>query len=184
METPRKLPTTSHAVLGMLSFGETSGYDLLKFVETSIGLFWTPAKSQVYAELRRLVEHGYATEREVEQTDRPDKRLYKITPAGERALGDWLADTDVEYESTRSPFLLKLFFGHRAGRETVSAQVRAARERAVAFVTELRAIEEHIKGVPEMAYPYLTLRFGLAHAQATIDWCDQTLGHLGKGGKR
>jgi DNA-binding PadR family transcriptional regulator len=79
----RKLPATSYAILGLLTFGqELSGYDLGKVVEQSIGFFWTPAKSQVYGELRRLVAVGYATGREVEQSGRPDKRLYAITPDG------------------------------------------------------------------------------------------------------
>ncbi|MGH9169144.1 MAG: PadR family transcriptional regulator, partial [Acidimicrobiia bacterium] len=70
------LPTTSFAVLGLLTFGEHSGYELHQLVEQSIGFFLTPAKSQIYAELRRLVSLGYAVEREVEQDRRPDKRVY------------------------------------------------------------------------------------------------------------
>ena len=78
-----ELPSTGYALLGLLTFGEKSGYDLGKFVnETIAHFFFNPAKSQVYAELRRLVARGYATEREVAQRDRPDKRLYAITPTG------------------------------------------------------------------------------------------------------
>ena len=44
------------AVLGLLADGERSGYDLLKAIERSVGFFWTPAKSQLYALLPKLVE--------------------------------------------------------------------------------------------------------------------------------
>jgi DNA-binding PadR family transcriptional regulator len=44
----RALPVTSYAVLGLLTYGERSGYDLTKLVEQSIGFFFTPAKSQIY----------------------------------------------------------------------------------------------------------------------------------------
>lgn len=178
--TDTEIPNTSYAVLGMLSFGEMSGYDLSKAVENSVGFFWTPAKSQIYAELRRLVTVGYATERDVEQTDRPDKRIYRITDAGELALRAWLQDTDLEPESIKSPLLLKVFFGHQVSRETLVAQLRAARERAESLLARFREIEAHIKGLPEMAYPYLTLKFGLTHAQATIRWCDASLRELEK----
>src|SRR3990172_6975272 len=89
-DSKAKAPDTAYGVLGMLTFGQMSGYDLTKAIEGSIGFFWAPAKSQLYAELRRLVTLGWAREREVEQTDRPDKRIYTITPAGEGALRTWL----------------------------------------------------------------------------------------------
>ena len=75
------LPTTAYAVLGLLTFGEMSGYDLKRMANQSIRyFFWSPASSQIYSELRRLKSLGYATEREVAQERRPDKRLYQITP--------------------------------------------------------------------------------------------------------
>ena len=51
-----ELTTTEAAVLGLLSHGPRSGYDLRKAVELSVGYFWGPAKSQIYAVLPRLVE--------------------------------------------------------------------------------------------------------------------------------
>ena len=85
---PRTLPATSYAILGLLTFGEMSGYDLMKLAAQSVAYFWTPAKSQIYGELKRLVEAGFATAREVAQHQRPDKRLFRITPEGEWALRD------------------------------------------------------------------------------------------------
>lgn len=184
-----KLPTTSYAVLGMLSFGqELSGYDLMKAIESSVGFFWSPAKSQVYAELRRLVAAGYATEREVTQETRPDKRLYVITPAGEEALGAWLTEDDPEPEAFRSTFLMRLFFGHRMSQEQVTRQVRAFRAYNEAMLARFRGIEQQIREqAPQQLhdYPHLTLTYGIAHSEAILDWCDQTLKELGKkkGGK-
>ena len=37
--------STERAVLGLLTSGEQSGYDLLKEAERSVGFFWTPAKT-------------------------------------------------------------------------------------------------------------------------------------------
>ena len=60
---------TEVAVLGLLAEGERSGYDLLREAERSVGFFWTPAKTQLYAVLRKLVENGFATSRLVRQYD-------------------------------------------------------------------------------------------------------------------
>src|SRR5437764_6749362 len=92
-KTQTKAPpvtSTEVAVLGLLTHGERSGYDLLRSAEKGVGFFWTPAKTQLYEVLRRLVENGFATAREVRQADRPDKTLYTITREGRARLRDGL----------------------------------------------------------------------------------------------
>jgi DNA-binding PadR family transcriptional regulator len=174
----------------MLSFGqELSGYDLMKAIEGSVAFFWSPAKSQVYAELRRLVAAGYATERQVEQEARPDKRMYSITPQGEEALGAWLTAEDPEPETFRSTFLMRLFFGHRVSREQVAEGVRVYRAYSERMLEGYRGIEQQIREqAPEQMhdYPHLTLTYGIAHSEAMLRWCDETLKELGKrkGGRR
>ena len=68
------LTTTEAVALGVLAEGERSGYDLLKRVEASVGHIWSPAKSQLYAILPRLVDAGAARRRTVGQETRPDKQ--------------------------------------------------------------------------------------------------------------
>ena len=79
---------TEVAVLGLLADGERSGYDLLRAAERSVGFFWTPAKTQLYAVLRKLVENGFATSRLVRQYERPDKTLYRLTDLGRSTVED------------------------------------------------------------------------------------------------
>lgn len=88
--TTQTLTTTEAALLGLLADGELSGYDLKRLVERSVGYFWRPARSQIYAVLPRLVERGLARRRAVAQAMRPDKQVYRITPAGRGALRTWL----------------------------------------------------------------------------------------------
>jgi DNA-binding PadR family transcriptional regulator len=174
----KELPTTSYAVLGLLTFDEMSGYDLTKVVEQSIGFFLTPAKSQIYSELRRLMSLGYATEREVEQDRRPDKRLYRITDRGRRALREWLETGEVESAEIKSPFLVKVFFGAHMRREALLAQVKKMRQRDAEQLQVLKQIETLIKDQDEMFFPNLTLRCGLAHTRAVIRWEDEVIREL------
>jgi DNA-binding PadR family transcriptional regulator len=176
----KTLPTTSYAVLGLLTFGETSGYDLTKLTEQSIGFFLTPAKSQIYSELRRLMSLGYATERQVEQDRRPDKRLYRITERGRRALRDWLETGEVEGGEIKSPFLVKVFFGAHMSGEALLAQVKEMRRRDAEQLQVLKQIETLIKDQEEMFFPNLTLRCGLAHTRALIRWEDEVIRELEK----
>lgn len=173
-----ELPATSWAILGMLTFGAKSGYDLSKMVTKSIGHFFSPAKSQIYSELRRLVGLGFADVEHVNQTVRPNKRLYSITPEGRRELKTWLETSEVEPESIKSPFLLKMFFGALISREVLISQVKQAHEQAQEELQALEAVQAQIKDQPEFLYPNLVLRFGLAHNRASVSWTAQVLEEL------
>jgi PadR family transcriptional regulator, regulatory protein AphA len=169
------LPTTAYAVLGLLSFGEMSGYDVLKLAEGSIGYFWSPAKSHVYSELKRLAAAGYAEEGVVQQDTRPNKRLYRMTAGGEHALKRWLEEAELESEPYKDPFLLKVFFGSLMTPQKLIAQFEGMIEEHERYRAELLAIEEEIKDEETLFHPYLTLRAGLAHVDAAIKWLSESV---------
>ena len=165
-----ELTATEYAVLGLLSWGEQSGYDLRKAAERSVGYFWTPAKSRIYATLPRLVDAGLVRRRDVAQSGRPDKQLYRLTPRGEAALRRWIAESPLEPETSRNTLLVKVFFGDLAGPNAVLAQIRARRDEALQLKSELEELEA--RGRPEDVYPRLTRLYGLEHASAIIRWAD------------
>ena len=167
------LSDTEFAVLGLLTFGERSGYELDKLARRSIGYFWRPAKSKIYAILPRLVERGLATWKPVAQERRPDKQLYAITPAGEEALRGWLDVAEGDLSESRG-LLLKLFFGGHAHPETLKAQVLERKRHAEAKLAELEEIERGIDQEEDF-FPYLTLLHGLDATRATIAWTERVL---------
>ncbi len=170
------IPKSAYLILGLLSLGEKSGYDLKQLADTSVALFYaSPARSQVYTELRRLAEHGYATEREVEQTDRPDKRLYSITKSGEDALRDWLENTPTSADAIKSHLLLKVFFGNRMDRSALTEEVRRYRDDALRFREMLHEIRNVCSGEPGTLFTYLTTGLGIAHSHANESWADEAL---------
>jgi PadR family transcriptional regulator, regulatory protein AphA len=167
------LSDTELAVLGLLRFGERSGYELDKLAHRSIGYFWRPAKSKIYAILPRLVEHGLATSKPVAQERRPDKQLYTITPAGEEALRGWLDVAEGDLTESRG-LLLKLFFGDHAHSESLKAQVLERKRIAEVKLAELEEIERGIDREGDF-FPYLTLLHGLDVTRATIGWTERVL---------
>jgi PadR family transcriptional regulator AphA len=166
--------TTELAILGLLSYGERSGYEIKKAAEASVGYVWQPAKSHLYAVLPRLVEAGFATVREVPQRTRPDKRIYRITARGRRAFGEWL-DQPAEDPST---FLLKLFFGAQTSTDTVVEHVERRRAEVEAELAEYREIEERIRDDEASYFGYVTLRWGIAQAEAWLRWADEIVAEL------
>jgi len=163
---------TEVAVLGLLVDGERSGYDLLRQAEQSVGFFWTPAKTQLYAVLRKLVDNGFATARLVRQTERPDKTLYQITEAGEERLRDGLEQ--IGSSVNKNPLELRIFFGVHRPLDAVVADLEAVRDRAREHLAELEEIEGSFDH-DEYVFPYLTLLRGKANAAADAAWAEQAL---------
>jgi PadR family transcriptional regulator AphA len=165
------LTATEYAVLGLLSSGEQSGYDLKKRADSSVGYFWRPAKSRIYAILPRLVDRRLVRRRDMRQQGRPDKQLYRLTAEGRRALVAWLTSGPLEPEPDRNLLLLKLFFGELAGPEALLEQVRERRQEVERFRVELKAIDSRPRRDNRYdLYPRLTRMYGLAWADAVISW--------------
>ena len=154
--------------------GERSGYDLLKRVRSAIGHVWTPARSHLYAVLPRLVAAGHATGRSVAQTTRPDKTLYRITPAGRAALDEWLESEPTDRET----FLLRLFVGGLVRRESLVDHVERFRERTAAALDELRAIEPTNTREGHDYFHYFVLRFGIEQYELHRAWAEWVLEEL------
>jgi DNA-binding PadR family transcriptional regulator len=163
--------------LGLLAEGERSGYDLLKRAEGSVGYIWAPAKSQLYAVLPRLVEAGLARGRAVRQERRPDKQLYRLTPAGRRALRGWL---DQPAPRTWEELLLKVFFARFATSGALRPQLEDYRLKQTAELDEYQAIEREIASDPARRDGYRTLRYGIELMRCRLAWVDETLEELAR----
>jgi DNA-binding PadR family transcriptional regulator len=147
--------------------------------------YWSPAKSQIYGELRRLESHGLVTMREVPQTLRPDKRLYQITPQGTEAMLQWLRSSGVEPDSYKSALLLKVFFGHMLSYDTTIGLLEERRKQITQELAmcERRSqeIQEKIRGSEtddETFFPLLTLQRSIALCEADLEWLEGALEQL------
>ena len=165
------LTTTEAVILGLLSERERSGYDLLKRAESSVGHMWTPAKSQLYAVLPRLVDAGLASRRTVRQSGRPDKQLYRPTRAGRAAVRDWLENAPPK---SWDELLLKVFFAELGSREALLRQLDDYAEVPRAFLAEYQAI------TPATRYGALTLEYGLELMPARLRWVEKVKRELSR----
>src|SRR3989440_7864888 len=104
-----ELSPTARVLLGMIRKGRRTGYEIKQLVDVSTRFFWAASYGQIYPELRRLEEAGLI-EGEDAPTGGRQRRSYRLTPAGEAALHDWLvSDGDLTFE-VRDEGLLRLFF--------------------------------------------------------------------------
>lgn len=161
-------------MLGLLACsGDRSGYDLQQIARGSVGYFWAPARSQIYAVLPRLVASGLAEPLDLVQGRGPAKRLYRITEAGHEALESWLEDGPIGPEPDRNLLLLKVFFGELMRPERLREQIRERRLEAEQLKAELHEIEHEAseRGSTNM-FAALTRRYGHEWADAVIRWAE------------
>jgi DNA-binding PadR family transcriptional regulator len=162
-----EFPTTTYAVLGMLAFGvELSGYELRRWALNLRFFYWSPAQSQIYAELRRLLAAGYVSERTEPIPNRPEKRLYRITDAGLAEFRRWMDESRVEPPLLRHSVALRVFFGHQTS-------PRRLREILTEYATQLKAqLDELTKlkaGLGEtFDYPALVAGWGQRYYRAEL----------------
>ncbi|MEV0247854.1 PadR family transcriptional regulator [Nocardia sp. NPDC050712] len=178
-----ELPTTSWAVLGMLSHAEElSGYDLKKWADWSLQFFyWSPSFSQIYAELKRLEKHGYATSRTVLQDDGVrGKRMYAITEAGRAAAAQWVNHAPVEAPVLKHSVMLRVWLGHLAEPD----RLRGILTEHIDYAERMRKLAEmDAEGAdenPDWAYPGAVLRWCVRHYEAERDFAKELLTDIAK----
>ncbi|ATF14723.1 PadR family transcriptional regulator [Brevibacillus sp. HB1.2] len=97
-------------ILGFLSYGEMSGYDIKQAFTNSIGFFYDASFGAIYPALRKLEEEGFVTKQEIIQSGKPNKILYRITEAGKQSFRQEI-QTPILPPVLRSDMLVKIFFG-------------------------------------------------------------------------
>ncbi|MEU3271347.1 PadR family transcriptional regulator [Saccharomonospora sp. NPDC006951] len=166
-----------HAILGLLSIRSASGYDLGRAFAGSVAHFWHADRSQIYRTLDRLSAAGAITTEVVRQDGKPDRKVHSLTEAGREELTDWLS-SPLEVEHSKEPFLARLFFAALIGREGVERLLNERYREVNESLAELASITikaDDMTGLLQAA----TLRNGLIHAKAELEWLRETRQVLG-----
>ena len=164
----------AYLVLGMVSLGSRSGYEIKRAVESSIRFFWTISHAQIYPSLKRL-ERAHLIKGRYQPLGKRARRVFEVTPAGEAALKDWLRRDDPMPFELRDIGLVKLFFADALDRGDAAALIaaikRRSEERNVTLASIAPSAED--KQTEGNVYPLLTLRMGIAFHQAIIAVCSE-----------
>ena len=168
-----------HAILVSLSEQSSSGYDLARRFDRSIGFFWSATHQQIYKVLRRMEADGWVAAHVVEQAGRPAKKVHELTDAGRGELRRWLADP-ADLEVTRSELAVKLRGAADGDMAAVLADVRRHRDIHAARLDAYLVNEKHEFPAPSRLagrslHQYLVLRGGIRYEQGAIHWRDEIL---------
>ena len=97
---------------------EVTGYELNGIIKDSNRFFLNVTLAYIYPVLKKLHGRGLVSYTTTPLSNRPDKKAYRITPAGEKALAEWLK-APIEADMYFREFLLKMQFAGLMSDETV-----------------------------------------------------------------
>jgi DNA-binding PadR family transcriptional regulator len=175
---------TRFPLLGLLTWGPASGYDLKQRIEKSLGNFWSESFGQIYPVLKELQAEGMVQPRGDSGSGQRPRTVYALTEAGRTALEAWLGEPAMP-QPPRLEVLLKLFFGRHVPTAVSRAHLEATRAEHAATLTRYEAQAADLRarkaGHPDLPYWLLTLDYGLRNCRAMLEWCDAALAALPAG---
>lgn len=104
-----------HTILGLLVDGPLHGYGLKAAYEKELVPGAVLNIGQVYQALDKLEQDGHVTVEVVPQSERPDRKVYTLTPPGRTELERWLGTPSERGLELRNESFLKLMLAWRLG---------------------------------------------------------------------
>jgi DNA-binding PadR family transcriptional regulator len=163
------------AVLAMLAKEPSHGYQLRARLRQALGpLGEAMNDGQVYVTLTRLEKAGLVTaEPTAGRPDRPDRKMYELTAAGQQRVAEWLAEVSWP-KPDLAEFHLKLIAAAAAGLADPLAIVDTQRRE---LLRRLRDAERAALAEPADSAAGLLLEGIVLRLQADLRWleaCERT----------
>lgn len=173
-----------HAILVLLETEPSSGYDLLKQFNNSLGYFWNAKHQQIYQQLKLLSKENLIECKLEEQNGKPDKKVYKITASGVTELTTWLTDT-VKPNKINDALLVKIYGGHLTPPENLLAELESHLTLHNKTLRQLKQIEQKYLNLSsdlqeKYKLPYITLRRGILGEEAWLAWAQEAINMIKK----
>jgi DNA-binding PadR family transcriptional regulator len=165
-----------NAVLALLADEPAHGYEIKRALEQRFGTVLAPLNAgQVYVTLQRLQRDELVADDAVAQAGRPDKRVYRLTAAGRRALEQWLGAPSAPTR-LRDDFFMKLVLAHSMGLADPAELIDRQRE---TYLRALGELERVLAGGGADGTTALVVEGAALHLEADLKWldrCEEVLG--------
>ncbi len=115
-----------HLLLGLLSRGPASGWDLHARLVKDPSFGWDAELAQIYPALKRLLRGGFVSLRRRRSTKGPARSEYRLTLAGRKELATWLAEPP-SLPRAKDPALARIAFLERRAPEARVGALHAYR---------------------------------------------------------
>src|ERR1700722_8129227 len=157
-------------VLALLAKEPSHGYELRTRLRQALGAIGDGLNAgQIYVTLTRLEKAGLvSSEQSAGLADRPDRKVYALTPAGQQRVADWL--TEVSWpRPDLAEFHLKLVAAAQAGLADPVSIVDAQRRE---MLRRLRDAQRAAMQEPDHSDAALLLEGVVLRLQADLRWLE------------
>lgn len=176
------------AILGLLSYKPQTGYELKANLEQSIRYIWNADQAQIYRTLAEITQDGLVASDTVQQTGRPNKKVYHLTKTGEEELKRWLSGP-VPSRGQHNTELVQIFFSGQIPDEEVLANLRRIRCETEAGLAGMLCLKNgselfSSKNSPKRVRFFFdaTLELGLRSLRMNIEWLNEMIEKIENGG--
>ena len=169
----------AHVILGLLQQQERTGYDLkTECFDDCISHLWPADQAQIYRTLDKLESQGWITCTIEIQHDRPNRKVCRITEAGEAELTHWL-QTHHPLPVLRESLLVQLYFAAQLPDEAIVyllEQELEARQEKLAQCETIEALSlSNPTASREQKLHRLVLDLVKQREQTYLDWLEKAI---------
>lgn len=161
--------TLATVLLGVLADGPAHGYDLKASYDARFPGTKSLAYGQVYAALAALEKRGEVETVATATGKGPERTTYAITESGQRALAEWLSQTEPAGGYAADELVRKVVTALHLGDD---ADGFLARQRAV-HLAAMRSLTRELADVTDVARR-IAIDHTLSHLDADLRWLDSS----------
>jgi DNA-binding PadR family transcriptional regulator len=172
-----------YAMLGLINREPTTGYAISKAFSGKLGSLWNAKHSQIYPELKKLVNEGLIQFETVIQGEVLEKKVYTITSKGIDAFMQWLLADEEFYSTPKDNLQVRLYFCENMTFDQFRKSLLKQRERrmpGLVYLTE--KAKEWSKNIPMFNSAelgdYMLLQGSFLREKAYMEWIDHCLNHI------
>lgn len=165
-------------ILGFLTHGQFTGYDLKRMMTYSTSNFVSASFGSIYPALSRLEKDGLISSTKVIENGRY-KKQYTINKIGEQEFLRWLEEP-IDFMRSYEDILAKVFFYEKLPKESSIKLIEQLIKDINTKIEEIEKLETIIrKGAGD--FEMSTFYFGRDHLKFMADWYGRFIDGLKKG---
>ncbi len=170
-----------YAILGLIDKGEVTGYDLTKIFNDSVADFWSANQSQIYPELKKLVQAGLIEYEVVIQGEVLEKKLYSITSQGKAELKKWIMEDEPPLSQSKDIFKLRIYFAEHLSTEQLLEKLKSRQKRCNSLLIRYKTKKNNYQDIPippEKLGDYILLKGAMMQLKAQLAWLDESINYI------
>jgi DNA-binding PadR family transcriptional regulator len=159
-------------LLGLLRRTDMHGYQLHEFINQNMASCVDLKKPTAYYLLDKMAEAGWMTIAEEQEGNRPPRRVYRLTPAGEAAFQRLLRANLTEYQPSRFPGDIGLAFLDALPPDEARELLAERRANLAEALAQAEATPWHTGSIQ------LVIEHQVRHLKTELAWLDEVIERL------